>query len=262
MTLLAAATLLVFPSLAAAQPDLQISRVTPQSYPAGQDGHNINTQVSIRVSMRNAGTTAVSGRVCLRLLVMIQPYGSDRCYYGLAPGAEVSATYWWTPTVAGQYSLIGVADARDDVRESSESNNTLNAFVNVLSPDTTPPPAPPLQSPPDGETLSPGSVRLAWQPVADPGSNGVRYDVQVSRLSGFGLLADSASNLDGQWFNTRELSAGTYYWRVRSKDYRNNTSAWSPAWSFRIAASSLSGWITAAGGGGGIMNATVTVTSY
>jgi len=193
---------------------------------------------------------------------MIQPYGSDRCYYGLAPGAEVSATYWWTPTVAGQYSLIGVADARDDVRESSESNNTLNAFVNVLSPDTTPPPAPPLQSPPDGETLSPGSVRLAWQPVADPGSNGVRYDVQVSRLSGFGLLADSASNLDGQWFNTRELSAGTYYWRVRSKDYRNNTSAWSPAWSFRIAASSLSGWITAAGGGGGIMNATVTVTSY
>jgi hypothetical protein len=100
-------------------------------------------------------------------------------------------------------------------------------------PDTTGPPAPDLNDPGDGESLScTGSVELDWDSVDDP--SGIReYQLQVQRHSGDGDWESASGSGWAGSATSHSISVEcgwTYRWRVRAVDTPGNAGEWS-GWS-------------------------------
>jgi hypothetical protein len=100
-----------------------------------------------------------------------------------------------------------------------------------VPPDTTPPPAPNLDSPEHDETLSCVSkVMLDWDPVTDPSSI-AEYQIQVQRSPvGVNWKAVEGSPWTGVSATKKEIDVEcgwSYRWRVRAVDGAANVGAWS-----------------------------------
>jgi hypothetical protein len=87
-------------------------------------------------------------------------------------------------------------------------------------------------SPSDGSTLASGASELRWNPVR--GTVGLlEYRIQISADNTFtSPVIDEIFSIGPFPF---ELSAGTYYWRVKAKDIYGNEGAWSEVWIFAVA---------------------------
>ncbi|MFX1250111.1 MAG: N-acetylmuramoyl-L-alanine amidase [Promethearchaeota archaeon] len=95
--------------------------------------------------------------------------------------------------------------------------------------DSTPPAAPRLSAPMDGETFAAGTVILQWTALSDA----LIYQVQVASSSLFDSLEISSVVIN----NSRSLSSlndSTYFWRVKARDAAGNWGDWSDSWSFTI----------------------------
>ena len=111
--------------------------------------------------------------------------------------------------------------------------------------------APTLVSPHNGDTVSAICPRLTCNPVIGASY----YDLQVSTASDFSslnLLGGGPSSILLDTVYDVLIHGTTYYWRVRSRNNANDSSNWSPAWSFvtdgmsmvglKIINSDISGW--------------------
>jgi hypothetical protein len=97
--------------------------------------------------------------------------------------------------------------------------------------DTTQPPTPTLQTPPDGYTVTSLPYTFDWSDVDDNntgGSNPCTYEIQISNDNSFSSPEVEQSGLtQSQYTLTSSIPNGRYYWRVRAKDNAGNWSAWS-----------------------------------
>lgn len=108
------------------------------------------------------------------------------------------------------------------------------ALLGCTTPAAPAVPAVTLGSPANGSTVSSLSPILTWT----ASTSGASYRVQVANDNNFQNLVIDAANLAGVSYNipSGKLSeTQTYYWKVSaSKD--NQTSVWSPYWSFQTPA--------------------------
>ena len=121
--------------------------------------------------------------------------------------------------------------------------NPLLIFISILlfscggSDDDTPTPEPPpvdntaptipdLVAPNDGELCTDNPLDFEWTIATDPEGNSVQYEIQVATNNSFSedLQMKSTSNTT---HNFTLLKGTAYYWRVRSKDNKNNLSSYS-----------------------------------
>ena len=99
--------------------------------------------------------------------------------------------------------------------------------------DATPPAAPSLISPANGENLNNTTPMLSWNAVSDV-SLPVLYRALVDNDSNF-----SSPEVDSGWiastsFTTSALTERVYYWKVQAKDNAGNVGGYSSVWSFRV----------------------------
>jgi hypothetical protein len=94
-------------------------------------------------------------------------------------------------------------------------------------------PSPTLYSPSNYSTVTKTKPTFDWSDVFGAYS----YEIQVDDSSSFYSLTISTSTYSSSYTPTTSLSSGTYYWRVRTKDYYGNYSSWSSTWSFTVSAS-------------------------
>ncbi len=110
----------------------------------------------------------------------------------------------------------------------------MAALLGCITPAAPAVPAVTLGSPANGSTVSSLSPILTWT----ASTSGASYRVQVANDNNFQNLVIDAANLAGVSYNipSGKLSkTQTYYWKVSaSKD--NQTSVWSPYWSFQTPA--------------------------
>jgi len=96
--------------------------------------------------------------------------------------------------------------------------------------DTTPPPTPTLQSPPDGYTITSLPYTFNWSDVNDNttgGSDPCYYHIQIDDEPTFNSPEVDHSGLVQAQYVLSSLPNGTYYWHVCAKDSAGNTSTWS-----------------------------------
>jgi len=107
----------------------------------------------------------------------------------------------------------------------------IYAEHHIIKPCPIPTPfAPTLVSPANGATGVVTTPLLNWNDVA----NATSYEVQVSLVSSFALVARSATVATSQWTVSPALSVNTlYYWRVRAKNTCGTFGSWSAVRSFR-----------------------------
>jgi hypothetical protein len=99
--------------------------------------------------------------------------------------------------------------------------------------DVTPPVAPTLVWPADGENINDNKANLDWGPVTEY-SLPVAYRVQVDDDPDFSSpIVDVAGLPDDNYQITTELAEGVWYWQVRARDNAGNPSAWTGSW-FRV----------------------------
>ncbi|MCS7131748.1 MAG: DNRLRE domain-containing protein, partial [Hadesarchaea archaeon] len=106
--------------------------------------------------------------------------------------------------------------------------------VRTFSVDATPPAAPALAWPADGQNLNDRSPNLDWGAVADA-SQPVLYRVVVSDVSTFAHENRSSGWIAADnWRVSPPLPEGVWYWRVQAKDGAGNVGGWSAPRSFRV----------------------------
>lgn len=94
-------------------------------------------------------------------------------------------------------------------------------------------PSPTLYSPSNYSTATETKPTFDWNDV----SGAYSYEIQVDDSSSFYSPTISTSTYSSSYTPTTSLSSGTYYWRVRTKDYYGNYSDWSSTWRFTVSAS-------------------------
>jgi predicted phage tail protein len=93
---------------------------------------------------------------------------------------------------------------------------------------------PTLVSPSNGAVITDHTPYLDWSKVT--ASSTVHYQLQVSKYASFSSTVVNKTWVSYSYYTvTTSLSHTTYYWRVRAVDASGNKSAWSTAWSFRVA---------------------------
>jgi hypothetical protein len=100
--------------------------------------------------------------------------------------------------------------------------------------DTTPPPAPTLISPENGDNILDNTPTFVWTSVTDP--SGVTYQIQVDDNSNFSSPVYSAIDLHDN-FDNNEPALGMfvkYFWHVRAVDGAGNIGNWSETWNFTV----------------------------
>ena len=179
---------------------------------------------------------------------------SDMWAPGPVAGASTSVPYAGFPLTDGQDYYFGVR-----VRDGVDWGN----WTVVLFHTNTPPPAPVLQLPTDGDlTVIYGSVPLDWDPVADAdGDTGITYTWEVVTSPFPATLYDSGSGTATS--DTVFTSPSTtYYWRVKANDGWED-GAYSTVFSFRTTAAPIvtgSLNVTVSGPGGVLSGATVRLS--
>jgi len=129
---------------------------------------------------------------------------------GLADGQ-----YWWKVTA---------------INEDGQADSDVWTFTV----DTTPPSAPVLVSPENGENVQDKTPTLTWNAVSE-NSTPVLYYLAMSDNSEFPYENENSGWITGTEYTTSTLENGTvWYWRVRAKDNVGNTGEWSETRWFRV----------------------------
>lgn len=97
--------------------------------------------------------------------------------------------------------------------------------------DNTAPSVPELLEPADGLLCTDNPLDFSWATSIDPDGDSVQYEIEVATNNSFseGRQVKITSNLT---HNFALLTGTAYYWRVRSKDNRNNFSSYSSIYKF------------------------------
>ena len=142
---------------------------------------------------------------------------------------------------AGTYEIHASMQIRNDsTGELCESTDVLGPFVPILNvKDVTPPPIPEATEPRDGAGfITEQEISLGWTGVVDAEESGQRYEVEVSETRSFAASDIVISRMPWSTGYTIDLALpeGTYYWRVRSRDFASppNISEWSREYRFTV----------------------------
>lgn len=133
---------------------------------------------------------------------------------GLADG-----TYWWQ--VRGIDELGNRGDWSD---------------VRQVTLDRIAPTAVALASLANGSTVNGGQVSLRWFAPESGASYELEYGTSAALTSDGSLVGAKTVNATGLTADLGGLPAATYHWHVKAVDAAGNAGAWSPVWSFTIAA--------------------------
>ncbi|MBI2851389.1 MAG: IPT/TIG domain-containing protein [Chloroflexi bacterium] len=131
------------------------------------------------------------------------------------------------------------------IRVVDGQNNDSSAAFTM---ENTPPPAPSLISPGDGDRLGiAGDIKptLKWSGVTDP--SGVVFNLQVATDPDFSQRILEKTAIPGSRYiltAAEALPRGEYYWRVKAIDGASNESAWSQTWALKSGLMPLSALIT------------------
>ncbi|MEM4973397.1 MAG: LamG-like jellyroll fold domain-containing protein, partial [Candidatus Hadarchaeales archaeon] len=113
--------------------------------------------------------------------------------------------------------------------ESGGGGINQNNYVTLTAKlDTSPPPVPSLSSPADGSWQNVTNLTLSWSAVTDAYSGTKDYYYEVDDVSDFSTVNYSGW-VTGTSVTITNIPEGRWYWRVRSRDYVNNTSNPSPS---------------------------------
>jgi hypothetical protein len=142
-----------------------------------------------------------------------------------------STTYLTTDT---SYS-VNLSDGIYYWRVRAVASNTSDSTywtASLFELDKTPPTVPNLVSPSNGTALNTSSVTLIWNRSQDNLSGVDQYEIQLASNPSFTnpttyLTSDTT-------YSISILNEGTYYWRVRAKDYAGNYSGWSSSRSLTL----------------------------
>lgn len=93
--------------------------------------------------------------------------------------------------------------------------------------DITPPPAPSLVWPADGENINDNTPTLDWNPVSDA-STPVLYRCYVDNNPDFSSVEHDSGWISATEYTTPALSEGLWYWRVQAKDNAGNAGSTRP----------------------------------
>ena len=104
----------------------------------------------------------------------------------------------------------------------------LPAMAQVI--DVTPPPAPTLSSPPNGDTVGGHVIKMKWNPVSDP--SGVTYHIKVFDMSGAPIIQEVTDLTSGS-IDLR-LFDGNYGWTCNAVDGAGNVGPDSVIWYFQV----------------------------
>ncbi|HEY1248222.1 MAG TPA: hypothetical protein VGE97_04475, partial [Nitrososphaera sp.] len=189
----------------------------------------------------------------------VAPYGIDvipgsglagRMIFSETLGGVVNSYYpdgGFAATVAPANSVLtprGIAvvpdqpggDNTDTVYVAEHGNARISVFVNTppAPPDTTPPPAPTLQSPTDAYIIADTTPTLDWDDVVDP-STPITYELLVDDNSDFSSPLISQSGLTTSEYSiSTPLADGLYSWTVRATDGANNIGGFSFTFQFFV----------------------------
>ncbi|MFH0954847.1 MAG: Ig-like domain-containing protein [Candidatus Micrarchaeota archaeon] len=148
----------------------------------------------------------------------------DTLYYYHNPG-----TYYWRARATDQAGNVGAW--------SSVWNVTV-------APDTTPPPAPALLSPPNGNITTNTTPWFDWSNVNDFNNvnNFISYEIQIDNSGpSFPSPETSKRVLSSDYTPYPPFVSGSYWWRVRAFDcvIPPNASPWSTVYSFTISSTAV-----------------------
>ena len=134
----------------------------------------------------------------------------------------------YTPSALPDENYSWRVRARDNAGNIGDWSSIWTLLI-----DTTPPVAPTLVWPANGENINDNSPILDWNSVPE-NSLPVLYRVHVSDNSQFPY-----DNVDSGWISddnciTSELAEGVWYWRVQAKDNAGNVGDNSAFYSFRV----------------------------
>ena len=155
--------------------------------------------------------------------------------WGTASGVLNRETTPETKTETGDFSarISGLA-SNTAYYFRAKATGSIAVYGDELSFTTErqlPPPAPTLNSPADGSTVSNLTPRLAWNPPTGATS----YGLQVATESTFTNLVVNQTGIANTYYDlpSGELNSNVrYYWRVNASNAAG-TSAWSSYWHFR-----------------------------
>jgi hypothetical protein len=115
--------------------------------------------------------------------------------------------------------------------DGAGNDSDWTAAFSFYTQDSTAPAAPLLTTPPN-DTQAEVRPAFKWSDVSDP--SGVSYSLQVSRDTGFTLLAINKTGLTTAGYQTAQSEQfelvkrlAPYYWRVKATDGAGNESSWS-----------------------------------
>jgi hypothetical protein len=140
----------------------------------------------------------------------------------------------WNYTLATDETnkyLVRARATDDDGIIGPSSEDHVIFITGCASGDNTPPGAPPLLSPADGETGVSRTPTFYWESVSD--ASGIyRYELELNQTSP--ASSDSYYSYGTEYDITSDLSNNKdHTWRVRAQDNAGNWGAWSGIWTFR-----------------------------
>lgn len=190
-------------------------RITPPpSPPLLASPQNGATQVSISPALTWNSST---GNVVYRVQVSTQ---TDFSSLTADQGEIQDTTFSVSGLITGTryYWRVNASDVLD-----SSDWSEVWSFTTV-----SPPPAPQLASPTNGETGVPRNPTFVWRSAAGAGT----YRIQISTAPNFGItVADQGLLTDTSYTANGLQEVSTYYWRVNATN-DHGTSEWSQVWSF------------------------------
>ena len=87
-----------------------------------------------------------------------------------------------------------------------------------------------LQNPADGSSLEITDLAFTWNKI----NGATNYNISIDEGKTFLNPELTQKTPDNSYTPTKELSLGTYYWRVRAKDADDGWGDWTPVWSFTL----------------------------
>jgi len=151
-------------------------------------------------------------------------------------GAAYEQSGWitdtcWRPSVQAYGTYRWHVQSRDSNGAKSEYSPDWSFSLDQPSPQNRPPRAPTLLSPADGSTHT-SMPRLCWRNNGDPDGDPVQFSVDLW-TSGRGREEQSGWIAQTCWRPARLSGPGTYFWRVRVRDPRQEGPR-SPQWTFHV----------------------------
>jgi hypothetical protein len=152
---------------------------------------------------------------------------NDSDFTSLKVNASGVGPSTWTTATLAQVTYYWRVRAVDGTGDASDWSTPWSFTV-----DTTAPGVPTLVSPAAGAKTNNTTPTLDWSDLTDP--SGVTYSLQVATNSSFTTPVVNVSGITVSQYTTPALSAGIYYWHVKTVDGAGNASAWTTGRSFTI----------------------------